>query len=144
MNLPSFIWLWQIAAWSMGCSLLAYVMLAVTGGWLFNRRTLKRSRPRWLRPLHYSIGIVLVTFVLVLLAIGLVGTLGYYGSLGHSPHLIVGLLVVTLVLISATSATQIGRRPWARSLHLAANGLLFLGFIAVTFTGWTVVQKYLP
>ncbi|MBO1058805.1 MAG: DUF4079 domain-containing protein, partial [Dolichospermum sp. JUN01] len=26
MHLPSFLWLWKIAAWSMGLSLLAYVI----------------------------------------------------------------------------------------------------------------------
>jgi len=128
----------------MGLALAAYLLLALTGGWLFNRRALRRSRPRWLRPLHWGTGIVLVVLVLVLLAIGLIGTLGYYGSLGHSPHLAAGLTVVVLALVSAGSATQIGRRPWGRSLHLLANSLLLLAFVAVSFTGWTVVQKYLP
>ncbi len=128
----------------MGFSLVAYLLLAISGGWLFARRTRQQPRPRWLRPLHYGTGIALVTLVLLLLAIGLVGTLGHYGSLGHSSHLVAGLTVVALVLGSAGSARQIGRRPWARSLHVATNGLLFAGFLAVTATGWTVVQKYLP
>ena len=38
MDLPSFIWLWKIAAWSMGLSLLAYFLLAVTGIWMFRTR----------------------------------------------------------------------------------------------------------
>lgn len=128
----------------MGLAFAAYLLLALTGGWLFNRRALRRSRPPWLRPLHWGTGLVLAALVLLLLAIGLIGTLGYYGSLGHSPHLAAGLTVVALVFVSAGSATQIGRRPWGRSLHWLANSLLLFAFLAVSLTGWTVVQKYLP
>nr|WP_229425762.1 DUF4079 domain-containing protein [Lusitaniella coriacea] len=144
MNLPSFLWLWKMAAWSMGFSLLAYFILGGTGLWMWNRRAVRSPRPQWLRPFHYITGIVLVLLVLLLLGIGLVGTVGYYGNLGHSPHLAAGLVVVGLVLISAGSATQIGSWKWARSLHVGTNSLLFLGFVWVLFTGWDVVQKYLP
>ncbi len=145
MNLPSFLWLWKIAAWSMGLSLFAYFLLGTTGFWLFYRRRAKLSRPAWLRPFHYITGAILVSLVLLLLVVGLIGTLGYYGSLGHSPHLIAGLSVVVLVLVSAASASQISpKRPWARSLHIGTNLVLFLGFLCVTLTGWVVVQKYLP
>jgi hypothetical protein len=83
--------------------------------------------------------------VLILLVIGIVGTLGHYGSLGHSIHLYAGLGVVDLVFVSAWSATQIQRaQPWARRVHLITNGILCLGFILVSVTGWLVVQKYLP
>lgn len=83
--------------------------------------------------------------VLLLLAIGIVGTLGHYGTLGHSPHLIAGLTVVGLVLLSAGSATQISaKRSWARSLHVGTNITLFVGLLWVSLTGWSVVQKYLP
>lgn len=145
MNLPSFLWLWKIAAWSMGFSILAYFLLAISGGWMFYSRQERRQRPNWLRPLHYVIGGAMVFFVVLLLAIGLIGTLGHYGSLGHSVHLLDGLTVVTLVAISAFSATQISpRKPWARSLHIATNMILFFGFAAVSASGWAVVQKYLP
>ena len=46
----------------------------------------------------------MVALVILLLAIGIVGTLGEYGSLGHSQHLGAGLITVVLVLISAGSA----------------------------------------
>jgi hypothetical protein len=149
MNLPSFIWLWKIAAWSMGLSLLAYLLLAVTGIWMFRERTLPHfpSFPwfiggrREVRSLHYT----MVSLVLLLLAVGIVGTLGHFGSLGHSSHLIAGLIVVVLVLLSALSATQIStRRSWARPLHIGVNIILFGGFTWVSLTGWMVVQKYLP
>ena len=39
MHLPSFLWLWKIAAWSMGLSLLAYLFLAITGIWMLRVRT---------------------------------------------------------------------------------------------------------
>lgn len=145
MDLPSFLWLWRIAAWSMGLSVTLYTVLAISGGVLRFARTKRRSRPKWLRPLHYTLGGFLVFLVLLLLAVGLVGTLGYYGNLGHSVHLPAGLTVVALTLISAWSATRISpQRPWARSLHVGTNVALFLGFIAVSLSGWSVVQKYLP
>ncbi|AFY50011.1 hypothetical protein Nos7524_4251 [Nostoc sp. PCC 7524] len=165
MHLPSFLWLWKIAAWSMGLSILAYLLLAVTGVWMWRVRNDRdvtnfeqfRSSAQWATPhlfcgslrvwrsLHYIIGISMVSLVLLLLAIGIVGTLGHFGSLGHSPHLAAGLTVVVLVLVSAASATQIGaRRPWARPLHISVNMILFLGFTWVSLTGWSVVQKYLP
>jgi hypothetical protein len=108
-------------------------------------RLTQRRRPLWLRPFHYTIGGGLVVLVLLLLGIGIVGTLGYYGSLGHSTHLPAGLSVVGLVLLSAWSATQISpKRSWARSLHIGTNLVLLVGFTLVSLTGWSVVQKYLP
>ena len=99
MNLPSFLWLWKIAAWSMGVSLLAYLLLAVTGTWMFGARSTKQARPQWLRPFHVATGAGMATLVILLLGIGVVGTLGYYGNLGHSAHLPAGLAVVALVLV---------------------------------------------
>ncbi|MCU0566263.1 MAG: DUF4079 domain-containing protein [Oculatellaceae cyanobacterium Prado106] len=145
MHLPSFLWLWRIAAWSMGLSLLAYSLLAVSGIWMRLRRRSQQPRPEWLRPLHFTLGAILVILVLLLLAIGLVGTLGYYGTLGHSPHLPAGLFVVSLTLLSAWSAIQIGQeKTWARSLHVGTNLTLFLALAIVSLSGWSVVQKYLP
>ncbi|MGH1394325.1 MAG: DUF4079 domain-containing protein [Trichormus sp.] len=154
MHLPSFLWLWKIAAWSMGLSILAYLLLAVTGFWMWRVRNHQDVGDFWLRnwgvmgswrSLHYTMGISMVSLVLLLLAIGIVGTLGHFGSLGHSSHLWAGLAVVGLVLISAFSATQIDRqRPWARTLHITVNIILFFGFTWVSLTGWSVVQKYLP
>lgn len=148
----------------MGLSISAYLLLAVTGGWLFvshrqqggqlesqlknqleNQLATPANRPGWLRPLHLFTGGVIVLLVLLLLAVGLVGTFGYYGSLGHSPHLIAGLTVVSLTLLSAWAALRISpERPWARPLHLGVNLALLIGLTAVSWTGWTVVQKYLP
>ncbi|NEO30765.1 MAG: DUF4079 domain-containing protein [Symploca sp. SIO3C6] len=145
MDLPSFLWLWKIAAWSMGFTLFAYLLMGISGITLFFQRQFSIPRTSWLRPLHYITGWIMVGLVLLLLAIGIVGTLGHYGSLGHSGHLIAGLLVVFLVLVSAGSATQISpKRSWARIIHVCTNILLLVGFAGVTFTGWEVVQKYLP
>jgi hypothetical protein len=145
MDLPSFLWLWKIAAWSMGLASLAYVLQGISGFWLSKQRSQQKPRPKWLKPFHYLNGIIMVLLVLLLLTIGIVGTIGHYGSLGHSPHLLAGLSVVILVLISAVSATQIGpEHPQARSLHVKTNIVLLLAFICVSLTGWNVVQKYLP
>lgn len=129
----------------MGLSVLAYVILAASGFGLAYGRQPGHQRPRWLRPFHYAVGGTMVALVLLLLAIGLVGTIGYYGDLGHSAHLPAGLTVVGLTLLSAWSATQISpKRPWARRLHVGTNIVLFVGFLLVSLTGWSVVQKYLP
>nr|WP_277874378.1 DUF4079 domain-containing protein [Leptolyngbya sp. FACHB-8] len=138
-------WLWRIAAWSMGLSLLFYGLLAFSGIRMRSYRQRIRSYDAWLRPFHILSGIVLLALVLGLLAIGIVGTLGEYGTLGHSAHLPIGLLVVGLTLLSAWSATRIGLgEPGARSLHITINLTLLLGFLFVLATGWSVVQKYLP
>jgi hypothetical protein len=144
VDLPSFLWLWKIAAWSMGLSLLAYFLLGISGSIMFSKRHSGHPQPYWLRPLHYSLGWVMVGLVLLLLAIGIVGTLGQYSTLGHSGHLIAGLSVVALVLLSAGSATQISLMgSWARAVHVGTNIVLFVGLAWVSLTGWEVVQKYL-
>ena len=128
----------------MGFSLLAYLLLGITGIVMFSLRQKGHPQPNWLRPFHYITGATLVGLVLLLLAIGLVGTIGYYGTLGHSAHLPAGLAVVALVLLSGGSATLINpNRVWARSIHVGTNIVLFVGLIWVSLTGWDVVQKYL-
>ena len=144
MDLPSFIWLWRIAAWSMGLSLTMYIGLLVTGGGVWYFRSHQKLHLGWLRLLHIMLGGTLVALVLLLLSIGIIGTLGEHGSLGHSWHLGAGLLVVSLVIASVVAASQINSKPWARSLHVTINALLFVAFAAVSYSGWTVVQQYLP
>jgi hypothetical protein len=34
-------------------------------------------------------------------------------------------------------------RPWAKPLHLGTNLVLCVALAIVSWTGWTVVQKYL-
>ena len=127
----------------MGFTLSAYSILLISGGGLRYTR-LRSHQPQWLRLTHIGVGSGLVLLVVGLLSIGLVGTIGEHGSLGHSIHLPAGLVVVALVGVSAWSASRISpERPWARSLHLGTNGLLFLALAAVSWTGWTVVQQYL-
>lgn len=144
MNLPSFLWLWKIAAWSMGLTITFYLLLAVSGILMFKYRQEKKPRPKWLRPLHWIMGIIIVILVLLLLSIGLMGTLGHYGSLGHSWHLGAGIVVVSLVLLSAWSSTQIQpTKLWAKKLHVRVNIALFLSLLFVGLSGWDIVQKYL-
>ncbi|MEO1134618.1 MAG: DUF4079 domain-containing protein [Cyanobacteria bacterium J06639_1] len=146
MHLPSFLWLWRIAAWAMGFTVLAFVIQSVLG-WQMRSRRLSPAFAPWKkqRSLHVFCGWVMVALVGLLLAIGIVGTLGHFGSLGHSWHLPAGLSVTALVAGSAWSAHQIHPlRPWARPLHLGLNATLLVALVWVTATGWTVVQKYLP
>ena len=129
----------------MGLTILAYLLQCLSGGIVWYARSSRIPRPYWLRSFHYTSGVVMVLLVLLLLAIGLIGTIGHYGSLGQSSHLVAGLLVVFLTLLSAWSANQINsRNMWARNLHLIANILLCGGLVFVSLTGWSVVQKYLP
>lgn len=145
MNLPSFLWLWKVAAWSMGFSLVAYTGLALTGFWMSYTRRTQIPRPWWWRAVHFGLGVTLVTLVIGLLAIGIVGTLGHYGTLGHSIHGVVGLTVVSLTLFSALMAMQIkGDNHRARTLHIRLNVLLGAALLFVLGSGWVVVQKYLP
>ncbi|WP_019508391.1 DUF4079 domain-containing protein [Pleurocapsa sp. PCC 7319] len=144
MDLPSFLWLWKIAAWAMGGTIAFYLLLLFFGSWMFYGRVTRIGRPPWLRNAHYISGIIIVFLVFLLLAIGIVGTVGYYGNLGHSSHLWAGLFVVWLICLSAWSANQIDvHNTWARSLHISVNAILFVGLAYVSWTGWSVVQKYL-
>lgn len=145
MNLFSFLyWLWTVmSSWSMGLSLLAYLLLGITGISLFCLRHTKQKRPNWLPMTHSIIGWIMVGLVLFLFAIGLTSTLFLYGSVGQSEHLIAGLSVVCLVMLSAGSATQINpKRPWGRTVHVGINMVLLVGFAWVLFTGWKGLQKY--
>ncbi len=146
MDLPSFIWLWRIAAWSMGLSLSAYGLLLLSGAGLWRqRRETTISDWPWLRSLHILGGLTLVGLILLLLTIGIVGTLGEFGTLGHSLHLLAGGLVATLSLLTAGAGLGIHPdRPWARPLHWSLNGALGLALGWVSWSGWLVVQKYLP
>lgn len=129
----------------MGFTLFAYLLLASSGLWMLVLRQRWQRRPDWIRPFHFFTGLAMVLLVLLLLGIGIVGTLGHYGSLGHSWHLAAGIAVVELVLLSAWSAVQISPdRPWARVLHLSTNAVLLVALTWVSLTGWDVVQKYLP
>ncbi len=128
----------------MGFTLLAYGLQALTAILLRTSRDRLPLWHGWMRSLHIATGVILVGLVLLLLAIGIVGTLGHYGSLGHSGHLWAGSTVVGLVLASAWSASQIQRTFWARPLHVTLNGILLLALTWVSWTGWSVVQKYLP
>jgi hypothetical protein len=144
MDLPSFLWLWKIAAWFMGLALLTYSSLVVTGLGMARARHIEAYRGSW-RRIHIALGIVLVVLVLGLFGIGIVGTLGHYGSLGHSVHALIGGVVVGITLLSTGAALQIqGGQTWARPLHVGLNGLLGIAFLGVLGTGWVVVQKYLP
>lgn len=144
MNLPSFLWLWKIAAWSMGFTIVCYLTLGLSGTFLFKIRQDKTPPKKWLRLFHRSMGIIMVVLILLLLSIGLVGTMGHYGSLGHSWHLVAGLLIVSLALISAWSSINIHpTKPWARLLHVRVNIALFFSLLLVGLSGWSVVQKYL-
>ena len=127
----------------MGFTLLAYGLHTLSAFFLNTSRNHRPGLLPLVRSLHVATGIVLVGLVLLLLAIGIVGTLGHYGSLGHSSHVWAGSSVVILVLLSGLSSTQINRTFWGRPLHLTLNGILLVALIWVSWTGWQVVQKYL-
>ncbi len=145
MNLPSFLWLWKIAAWSMGFAIFLYLCLAISGVSFVVLQRKKKKRPQWLRPFHQWLGFGMVFLIFLLLFIGLIGTVGYYGSLGHSIHLLAGIIIVIISSLSAWSSTQINfQNSWAKKLHVSLNVGLFFAFASVGLSGWTIVQKYLP
>jgi hypothetical protein len=142
----------------MGLTLLSYGIQAITGWYIARtRRSLffptvssvsdpipSLSVLGGLSLIHRLSGVAMLLLVLLLLLIGLVGTVGHYGNLGHSVHLPLGLLVVGLVLASATTAWQIvNGNEFARTLHVFINGGLFFALALVSWSGWVVVQKYL-
>lgn len=88
----------------------------------------------------------MVSLILLLLAIGIVGTLGHFGNLGHSWHLPAGVIGVALTLASAGTAWQFCRsgQVWAREIHVVINLILGAALVAISISGWGVVQKYLP
>jgi hypothetical protein len=128
----------------MGFAIVAYLLLGISGSWIWTRHQAEDTRLGWLSSAHYVAGGILVALVLLLLAIGIVGTLGHYGNLAHSVHLPAGIAVVVLVLLSAVSGTQMTPESlWWRSLHVGVNIAMLFGLIWVSWTGWEVVQKYL-
>ena len=128
----------------MGFTLVSYSLLFLSGGKILSSRLNLSRSWNWVKLFHLVMGVSLIFLVLLLLGIGLVGTVGHYGDLGHSSHLWAGLAVVFLVIVSGWSATNIFMgRAWARKVHLIVNALLMGGLIFVSWTGWSVVQKYL-
>lgn len=146
LDLPSFLWLWKIAAWSMGFCVTSYLILAILGGkiWLNRLNPSGSVTPNpVLRNSHYLMGLVFLLLVLLLFSIGILGTIGHFGNLGHSPHLFAGLLIVTLAILSAITGSKIKGNESFRSIHRLLNLFLFFSLTFVGWSGWLVVQKYL-
>jgi len=158
LDLPSFLWLWRAAAWAMGFTIAAYFLLALSGLWLgwreriaspstdrADRDVTRDDAARGMRVLHLGLGAAIVFLVLFLLAIGIVGTLGHFGELGQSAHLPVGLSVVGLTIAAAVAGLRIRPdRRYARAIHRTIVLSLSIALGIVSYTGWEVVQKYLP
>ncbi|CDN12502.1 FIG00872835: hypothetical protein [Richelia intracellularis] len=141
----------------MGLSLVAYAILALTGIWMLRSKSRDGDNNAFLNwmwrignwdnllKFHYFIGWCMVSLVMLLLFIGIIGTLGHFGTLGQSSHLFAGITVVVLVLVSAGSTLLIrSGYDWARRIHIGLNIVIFFAFAWVSLTGWSVVQKYLP
>lgn len=122
----------------MGFTIVAFLLEAISGFSLWGK-----NAPTWMRSSHVAIGMGMVGLILLLLGIGIVGTIGHYGSLGHSSHLWAGITVVELALLSAWSGVQIPHQAWARPVHWGVNSILGITLVWVSITGWEVVQKYL-
>jgi archaellum biogenesis protein FlaJ (TadC family) len=142
----------------MGFTIAAYILLALSGFWLGWRARVMPSDPlrqqgeiadpdvgHGLRVVHLTLGAAIIFLVLFLLAIGLVGTLGHFGSLIQSPHFVAGLTVVGLTIAAAITGLRISpERPYSRAIHRTIDVALCVALVIVTYTGWEVVQKYLP
>jgi hypothetical protein len=140
----------------MGFTIAAYILLALSGLWLgWRTRAVVHSTDlsetadsevgQGLRVVHLILGAAIIFLVLFLLAIGLVGTLGHFGSLIQSPHFVVGFVVVGLTIAAAITGLRISpERRYSRAIHRTIDVALCVALVIVTYTGWEVVQKYLP
>lgn len=145
----------------MGFTIAAYILLALSGLWLgWRARVVEQATNlgstdlgdtaepevgHGLRVVHLILGAAIIFLVLFLLAIGLVGTLGHFGSLVQSPHFAVGLTVVGLTIAAAVTGLRISPdRRYSRAIHRTIDVALCVALVIVTYTGWDVVQKYLP
>ena len=91
---------------------------------------------------HYKVGSVLLSLLTLNAFFAMAVTYVNTGKIFFGSHLIVGLIVVNLIVISASLSPFMQRgNMWARNLHLAINiGVLGLfGWQAIT--GVRVVQK---
>ena len=87
----------------MGLSLVAYAILALTGIWMLRSKSRDGDNNAFLNwmwrignwdnllKFHYFIGWCMVSLVMLLLFIGIIGTLGHFGTLGQSSHLFAGI-----------------------------------------------------
>jgi Protein of unknown function (DUF4079) len=138
------LWLWKIAAWSMGLSMLTITLLGVSGYRLWQSRNRGKPAKAWLYQAHPVLGKILVFLTLLLWSVGFYGTVQDHGHLRFSAHFWAGSVMVILVCTSAWTAFQIPRYSWARPLHLGLNGLIVCLLFWVLATGWVVVQPHLP
>jgi hypothetical protein len=93
---------------------------------------------------HAQLGAVILGLTLLGAAGGLAATYLKNGKLVFGPHLFVGLAVAVLVVATASLGPSLVKgKDWARSLHVAINGLVVLLFGWQATTGIAIVQKLL-
>lgn len=143
MNSPPPLLFASITAFSMTLAVCLYLGLGIVG-FILRKHRLHHGHASWgwLRYLHYGLGVTFVLNILELMTFGIIGANTYEGTEGHSLHFPAGLLVAGLAIVSAWSANRVHpQRPWARPLHVSLNGILFMALIAVSWTGWSVLQE---
>lgn len=93
---------------------------------------------------HAQLGAVIVGLTLLGAAGGLTATFLKNGKLIIGPHLFVGLGVAVLVIATASLGPSLQKgKDWARSLHVAVNGVVLVLFGWQAITGIAIVQKLL-
>ena len=91
---------------------------------------------------HYQIASLLLAFLTVNAFLAMAVTYINTGKIFFGSHLIAGLVVVNLVVISASLSPFMQRgNIWARNLHLALGICISLLFGWQAFTGTQVVQN---
>ena len=91
---------------------------------------------------HYQIASLLLAFLTINAFLAMAVTYINTGKIFFGSHLIAGLVVVNLVVISASLSPFMQRgNIWARNLHLALGICISLLFGWQAFTGTQVVQN---
>ena len=94
---------------------------------------------------HYQMGSLLLVLIILGSLGGLTATYLVAGKIILNSHLIAGLLMTGLIVVSASlSPFMRGGNQWLRSVHVTLNFILIGLFIWQASTGIQLVQKMLP
>jgi hypothetical protein len=94
--------------------------------------------------LHHQISSIWLGLMVIGSMVGIAVTYINYSKLFVAPHLLVGLLITVLVVLSAALAPFMHKgNEWARYTHIGINILVLVLFIWEAVTGTQIVQQIL-
>ncbi|MBD1833360.1 DUF4079 family protein [Cyanobacteria bacterium FACHB-472] len=134
-----------------GVAAIALAATAATYGWRYRNARLGKSgldvmETFNLQKIHKKVGIGFLAISIGVWLLGWVTTVEFTldDLLAGSPHNLVGLAVVILVITSATVILRFRRSSWASSVHLTLNGLVLLLLTVQLLSGLGLVNQLLP